>query len=71
MRFSTHAALLAAALVACAASLPVERRDYILSRPHGWVEVTIADGGVPAAAVTLESLYEALTGKPRPAEQGR
>jgi len=37
LRLATHAALVAAALAACAASLPVERRDYILSRPHGWV----------------------------------
>ena len=36
-----------AAAVACASSLPVERRDYVLAHPHGWVEVKIDDRAVP------------------------
>lgn len=36
-----------AAIVACASSLPVERRDYVLAHPHGWVELKIDDRGVP------------------------
>ena len=48
MRIATSSTLVAAALAACAAaSLPAERRDYILSRPHGWVELTILDRSVP------------------------
>jgi len=43
--------LLAAMLLptaACAAtSFEGEQRDYILSRPHGWVELEIADEAVP------------------------
>jgi hypothetical protein len=34
-------------LTSCASSLPVERRDYILARPHGWIELTIADSNIP------------------------
>jgi hypothetical protein len=35
------------AALACASSLPIERRDYILAHPHGWVEVKIDDRNVP------------------------
>jgi len=34
------------AAVACASTLQ-ERRDYILAHPHGWVELSLADGAVP------------------------
>ncbi|HTR00344.1 MAG TPA: hypothetical protein VMH83_10150 [Candidatus Acidoferrum sp.] len=34
-------------LVSCASSLPTERRDYILSRPHGWVDLTVNDQSIP------------------------
>lgn len=34
-------------ITACAATLAVERRDYILAHPHGWVEVSIADKAIP------------------------
>lgn len=34
------------AAVACASTLQ-ERRDYILAHPHGWVELSLADRGVP------------------------
>lgn len=34
-------------ITACAATLAVERRDYILAHPHGWVEVSIADKNIP------------------------
>lgn len=40
-------ALVAAALFACAAGLPVERREYILARPHGWVELSVSDLAIP------------------------
>jgi hypothetical protein len=40
-------ALLTAALFACAAGLPVERREYILARPHGWVELSVGDLAIP------------------------
>jgi len=34
-------------VTACASSLPEERRDYILSRPHGFIEITINDSIIP------------------------
>jgi hypothetical protein len=40
------AALAVLTPLACA-SVQVERRDYILAHPHGWVEVTIEDLAVP------------------------
>jgi hypothetical protein len=39
--------LIGLAALACASSLPIERRDYILAHPHGWVEVKIDDRAVP------------------------
>ena len=39
--------LIGVAAVACASSLPIERRDYVLAHPHGWVEVKIDDRAVP------------------------
>lgn len=35
----------------CARSLPIERRDYILSRPHGWINLTIIDASIPNVKV--------------------
>ena len=34
------------AAVACASTIQ-ERRDYILAHPHGWVELSLDDRGVP------------------------
>jgi len=31
----------------CAAGISQERRDYILSHPHGWVEVSVNDYQIP------------------------
>lgn len=39
--------LFAMPVSACASSLPEERRDYILSRPHGFIEITINDSIIP------------------------
>jgi hypothetical protein len=39
-------ALCLLAPLACA-STSIERRDYILAHPHGWVEVTVADDQIP------------------------
>ena len=44
--------LVGVAALACASSLPIERRDYILAHPHGWVELTLDDRGVPLVPVT-------------------
>lgn len=41
------AVLIGVAALACASSLPIERRDYVLAHPHGWVEVRIDDRSVP------------------------
>ena len=35
--------------VGCANAVSVQRADYILSKPHGWVEVTVNDEDIPAA----------------------
>jgi hypothetical protein len=37
------------AIVGCAKAVSPPRTDYILSKPHGWVEVTIKDEEIPAA----------------------
>ena len=55
MRFARHFLLCTVALAACAASLPTERRDYILSRPHGRVELSIGDLAVPVVPESEES----------------
>ncbi len=47
MRSREIVLLIGVAALACASSLPIERRDYILAHPHGWVEVKIDDRGVP------------------------
>ncbi len=39
--------LLCFSIAACAATLAMERRDYILAHPHGWVEVSIVDKNIP------------------------
>lgn len=31
----------------CAAGISQERRDYILSHPHGWVEISVNDNEIP------------------------
>ena len=41
-------------LSACAASLPQDRRDYILAHPHGWIEVTVSDFDIPYLPPTKE-----------------
>ena len=38
------------ALLSCAASLDQSRREYILSRPHGWLELSLLDRAVPDVA---------------------
>ena len=55
VRIAMHTALCATALAACAASLPTERRDYILSRPHGWVELSISDLAIPLVPESEEA----------------
>ena len=47
----------------CAKSLPIERRDYILSKPHGWINLTIIDMSIPNVKVIKDdkSFFE----KPR------
>jgi hypothetical protein len=40
--------LLFATLVPGCAAANSDRRAYILAHPHGWMEVTIADGEIPA-----------------------
>lgn len=47
MRVRELVLLIGLAALACASSLPIERRDYILAHPHGWVEVKIDDRAVP------------------------
>ena len=47
-----HLIVILAGAVACAATLDSDRRDYILAHPHGWVEVSIADGHVPQVPET-------------------
>lgn len=46
--------LLVISISACAASLPQDRRDYVLARPHGWIEVTLADHNIPYLPPTRE-----------------
>jgi hypothetical protein len=41
------------AAIACASTLQ-ERRDYILAHPHGWVEVSLDDRGVPQVPASEE-----------------
>ena len=52
MRRLTALAFVALGFAACASTLPIERRDYILSRPHGWVEITIEDAAIPVVPVS-------------------
>jgi hypothetical protein len=47
MRIWSSIAVVAFSFAACAASLPIERREYILSRPHGWIELTVEDSAIP------------------------
>jgi hypothetical protein len=43
------------AFAACASTMEPERRDYILSRPHGWIELSIDDVDVPLVPESEES----------------
>jgi hypothetical protein len=52
MRSREIALSIGVAALACASSLPIERRDYILAHPHGWVEVKIDDRNVPLVPET-------------------
>lgn len=52
-RLRTLAAAVFASAVACA-STSIERRDYILAHPHGWVEVSLDDRAVPAVPESEE-----------------
>jgi hypothetical protein len=52
MRRSLAFAFVALGFAACASTLPIERRDYILSRPHGWIEITIEDAAIPVVPVS-------------------
>lgn len=36
-------------LAGCASAASPARLDYILSKPHGWVELTVVDEAIPAA----------------------
>jgi hypothetical protein len=47
MHARTTAMVVALAFAACASSLPIERREYILSRPHGWIELEVEDVAIP------------------------
>src|SRR5262249_9807742 len=47
MRAARLVATSLVAFAACASTMEVERREYILSRPHGWIELSIADDGIP------------------------
>jgi hypothetical protein len=42
------------AFAACASTMEIERREYILSRPHGWIEVSIADDRIPMVPTSDE-----------------
>ena len=46
-RTAFHVLLLCLAAPLACASTPLERREYILAHPHGWVEVTVADAEIP------------------------
>jgi hypothetical protein len=54
MRTVTAFALVALGFAACASTLPIERREYILSRPHGWIEITIEDAAIPVVPLSDE-----------------
>ena len=54
MRARTTAMVVALAFAACASSLPIERREYILSRPHGWIELTVEDSAIPLVPLSDE-----------------
>jgi hypothetical protein len=42
------------AFAACASTMGTERRDYILSRPHGWIELSIDDDRIPLVPTSDE-----------------
>jgi hypothetical protein len=52
MRGRELSLLIGVAALACASSLPIERRDYVLAHPHGWVEIEIDDRAVPLVPET-------------------
>jgi hypothetical protein len=54
MRRFSSIAVVALAFAACAASLPIERREYILSRPHGWIELEVEDSAIPLVPLSEE-----------------
>ena len=62
MRRSTALAVVTFGFAACASTLPIERREYILSRPHGWVEITIEDAAIPDVPVSDDD--PTLLGRP-------
>jgi hypothetical protein len=81
MRVLAVLGVVLASLPGCVTAVPEERRAYALARPHAWVEVTIADASIPSVptgdasepglappdtAVTLEDVYEAITGRRSP-----
>lgn len=41
----------------CAKSIPIERRDYILSKPHGWIILTIIDTSIPNVKVINDNNF--------------
>jgi hypothetical protein len=54
VRILSSIAVVCLAFAACASTLPIERREYILSRPHGWLEITVADSAIPMVPVSDE-----------------
>lgn len=68
MRSRELVLLIGVAALACASSLPIERRDYILAHPHGWVEVKIDDRAVPLVPETdTKDGKEVVSGWVKPA----
>ncbi len=47
MRIYKTSLLLCVIVTACAATLPQDRRDFILARSHGWVEISVHDVDIP------------------------
>jgi hypothetical protein len=43
-------------VTSCAKSIPIERRDYILSKPHGWINLTITDTSIPNVKVINDNI---------------
>jgi hypothetical protein len=47
MKIILNLFLIVLPITACANSLQIERRDYILSKPHGWISLSITDLEIP------------------------